>query len=452
MTKYAFELSERFGLPVILRPTTKVCHASGAVDITNAPPMPNTPSGFVKDPKWVIFPPLSYRRHGELRRQAIDISAEFDVNTFNRVEGSGRCGIVASGVTYAIVRDLIKAKNLSVTLLKSGAPYPSPTGLYHKFLSKVDRVLVLEELSPFLEEELLLVAARSGLKVDIRGKKDGTVPYAGELRYDLILSIIRDYLSIPDKRIDLPPTNLPARQPVLCAGCPHRASFFAVKSAMKGKKFVSCGDIGCYTLGNAKPLEMTDTCLCMGAGITIAQGIKRAEPDTEVFAFIGDGTFFASGITGIANAVYNTANINIVVLDNATTAMTGNQPHPGTGITMMDTRSPKIDILSVVKSLNVEFAVRLDPFDLDSAKEAVKAAVAHNGVSVIVFESPCAARIKPKPAPVIEDCTGCMVCIRKIGCPPLELSGKKAVINSSLCSGCGLCVDLCPTKRIIPTE
>lgn len=448
MTMYAFELSERIGMPIILRPTTKVCHASGVVDVAE-PPVPKVPSGFEKSPRWVIFPPLSFRRHGEIKKQAADISKEFDTLPFNRIEGGGKLGIAASGVTYAIVKDIINDLNLDVCLLKSGAVYHSPEGLYKEFLQKVSSVLVLEELSPFIEEELLLTAAKCGIHAEIHGKLDGAVAHAGELRYDNLLPIICKYLGISVPESGFAAQQLPARAPVLCAGCPHRASFYAVKSAMKGKKFVSCGDIGCYTLGNAKPLEMTDTCLCMGAGITMAQGIKRSEPDTEVFAFIGDGTFFASGMTGVANAVYNNSNINIIILDNSTTAMTGNQPHPGTGVTMMDTTSEKIDILNVVKALNVGFTERVNPFELEKAVRTVKDAAAYNGVSVVIFESPCAARIKPKPAPKIEGCVGCMHCVKQLGCPALEVHGKEVCINEALCSGCGLCAGLCPGKKII---
>ena len=218
------------------------------------------------------------------------------------------------------------------------AHYLFPAKLAESFLDGLDAVLVLEELDPVVEEALLEIAGSKGLKISILGKKTGNTPYAGEFSYELVHKAISDFAGLPTPDIADPaiPT-LPSRIPVLCAGCPHRASFYAVKKAMKGQKAVFTGDIGCYTLGNAKPLSMVDTCLCMGASISVAQGIKRIEPDTRLFAFIGDSTFFHTGIPGVINAVYNQTDIVIVVLDNGTTAMTGHQPHPGTANTMMGT-------------------------------------------------------------------------------------------------------------------
>ncbi len=448
MAKYAFEFSEQLHLPVILRPTTKVCHSSGTVE-TSGDIHEHEPEGFVKDPKWVIFPPLSYRRHIEIEKQQPEISGLFDKIPFNRIEGEGQCGIAAGGVTYAIVKDIIEAFDLKVVLLKSGAVFPPPNGLYAEFLQQVEKVLVLEELDPVIEEQLYHVLALKNLQRPIFGKLNGFVTPAGELKYDNTLKIIEKYLGIPlNTNLAAPPMELPMRAPVLCAGCPHRASFYAVKKAMLGKKAVFCGDIGCYTLGNGKPLEMTDTCLCMGAGITIAQGIKKVEPDTNAFAFIGDSTFFASGMTGLANAVYNQANINVIILDNATTAMTGHQPHPGTGKTMMDTMSQKIDIYSVVKALNVGFVEKLNPFNQGKAITTVKAAAEYDGVSVIIFEAPCIALFKPETVCRTENCTGCRKCIREIGCPAMSIVNSRVVINESLCYGCGLCVNVCPTNSI----
>ena len=188
--------------------------------------------------------------------------------------------------------------------------------------------------------------------------------------------------------------ELPVRPPVLCAGCPHRASFYAVKQAMKGQKTVYCGDIGCYTLGNAKPLDMTDTCLCMGAGITMAQGFNHIDKDATSFAFVGDSTFFASGMTGVVNAIYNKADMILCVLDNSTTAMTGHQPHPGTGKTMMNEITAKVNISKILEGMGVEFIRTVNPFDLQNTVETIKQAAALPGVKAIIFASPCIALFK----------------------------------------------------------
>jgi TPP-dependent indolepyruvate ferredoxin oxidoreductase alpha subunit len=242
----------------------------------------------------------------------------------------------------------------------------------------------------------------------------------------------------------LPP--LAVRPPVLCAGCPHRASFFAAKEAVRGRKAVFSGDIGCYTLGNAMPLDMVDTCLCMGAGIAQAQGIHRIAPDALNFAFIGDSTFFHTGIPGIVNAVFNKADIIVAVLDNATTAMTGGQPNPGMGKTLMGEAAPKISICGILSAIGVDSLQRVSAFDFGAAVAAVKSAAEKKGVRAIVFEGPCISLAqKGKPLKIDEAaCTGCGACARRLGCPAISSQqGKKPAIDALLCTGCGLCANLC---------
>ena len=244
--------------------------------------------------------------------------------------------------------------------------------------------------------------------------------------------------------------DLPVRPPVLCAGCPHRASFYAVKTAMKGKKANFSGDIGCYTLGNAMPLDMVDTCLCMGAGITMAQGLHWTDPEVVNFAFVGDSTFFASGMTGVANAVYNEADMILVVLDNSTTAMTGHQPHPGTGINMMGDVVNKINIEAVLKGLGVKKVITVDPLNLDETVKAVNKCAKTKGVKAIIMKSPCIALSKPTEKCVINDsCIKCKKCIREIGCPAISVIDEKVVIDASMCTGCGLCAAICPKSAIV---
>ena len=219
---------------------------------------------------------------------------------------------------------------------------------------------------------------------------------------------------------------------------------------MKGKKAVFSGDIGCYTLGNAKPLDMVDTCLCMGAGVTIAQGLHRVEPDTINFAFIGDSTFFHTGIPGVINALYNETNIVLIVLDNSTTAMTGHQPHPGTGHTMMGEITAKISIPKVLDGLGVTHIARVNPLDLEQAVSAVKEAAEVKGVSAVIFESPCIAVTKPAPRYQVDQskCVGCKKCIRELGCPAISVENGKAVISPSMCYGCSVCAQVCPFDAI----
>ena len=221
---------------------------------------------------------------------------------------------------------------------------------------------------------------------------------------------------------------------------------------MRGQKTIYCGDIGCYTLGNAAPLDMCDTCLCMGAGIGIAQGVGHIEPDTKCFAFVGDSTFFASGITGTINAFYNQADMTLIVLDNSTTAMTGHQPHPGTGRTVMGQIVEKVSIEKVLRAIGLTVVETADPLDYDSAVETVKRVAAEPGVKAIIFRSPCIAISKPKGRSHVDPdkCIACGKCIRELGCPALILDkdGKKAMIDSSMCTGCTLCEQICPVKAI----
>lgn len=452
MTLAAFALSEQIGKPVFLRPTTKVCHSCATMEVANNW-SPKQAEGFVKDPKWVIFPPLAYRAHVEIEALQQRLAGELSDSPFNRVSGAGRVGVAAGGVSRTYVTELAARFNLPVKILEVGIPNPFPAKLGAEFLRGLDRVIVFEELDPVIEEGLIELAYQRRITVEILGKKTGHTPCAGEFTYEIVRDALAKVLEIglKDDAPCAPPPELPVRNPVLCAGCPHRASFYAVKLAMKGQKAVFTGDIGCYTLGNAKPLEMTDTCLCMGAGITVAQGLKRAQPDTAHIAFVGDSTFFHTGLPGIANAVYNQTDITVVILDNYTTAMTGHQPHPGIGKTMMGIQHGKIDIYGVVKALGAAYVKKADPFDLENAVKTVQEAVAEPGVSVVIFESPCIAIVKPQRMMHVDaqKCKACGRCVREIGCPALFVGAdKKVFVEPSLCTGCGLCTDVCPFDAI----
>ena len=241
------------------------------------------------------------------------------------------------------------------------------------------------------------------------------------------------------------------RPPVLCAGCPHRASFLAVKEAMRLEKTIYCGDIGCYTLGNARPLDMCDTCLCMGAGITIAQGVGHVEPDTRCFAFVGDSTFFASGITGVVNAFYNQADLTVVVLDNSTTAMTGHQPHPGTGVTALGEKVAPVSIEAVLRAIGLTVVETVDPLDHDHAVDVVSRVASEPGVKAIIFKSPCVFVSRPQATSHVDwsRCIGCQRCVKTLGCPALVPSPDgKVAIDESQCVGCTLCEQVCPTGAI----
>lgn len=455
MIQEAFAYSEKYKTPVLFRPTTRICHAYANIEAPEEIKV-HAYEGFVKDSKkWVIFPRLSYANHAMIENRNVEIGDDFSASGFNEVYGSSECkkAVFTGGVSFAYAKEAL-ADHPEIKICKIGTPYPFPERFVLEALQGVEEVMVLEELSPYIEEKLLMLCGKHQLKVKIYGKLTGHVPASGENSYELSQKILGEFLglTLADPVIDTEDApKLPVRPPVLCAGCPHRASFYAVKQAMKGQKSYFCGDIGCYTLGNAMPLDMCDTCLCMGAGVTMAQGFHWVDPGMEgaAFAFIGDSTFFASGITGVVNAVYNEANIVICILDNSTTAMTGHQPHPGTGRNMMGDIVEKVSIEKILKGIGLNFVKTVDPLHLEEAVATVREAVAEKGVKAIIFKSPCIAIVKSsKKAAISEKCIQCGKCIREIGCPAIVKIDGKVTIDSNLCTGCNLCGQICPVEAI----
>lgn len=457
MIQEAFEYSEKYHTPVLFRPTTRVCHGYASVKVKEPEDYNiNKPEGFVKDSsKWVIFPKLSYKNHIEIEKRNEKLHEVFSEYKRNYIlsETDSNCkkGIATHGISFSYAMEVLDEKP-SPRILKISTPFPFPEKLAVEFLQGLDEVLCIEELDPVIERELVYICGKYHLPTKIRGKLSHDTALAGENSCDSVMEYLTKFLDWEHSetvQTETPP-QLPVRPPVLCAGCPHRASFFAVKEAMKGKKSVFCGDIGCYTLGNAMPLDMVDTCLCMGAGVNITQGIGKVEPDTNCFAFVGDSTFFASAITGMINAVYNQANMTLIVLDNSTTAMTGHQPHPGTGKTMMGQFVDKVSIEDTLHGIGVKTVETVNPLNLNDAIECVKRVASQKGVKAIIFKSPCAVLIKSnKPAQISDDkCIQCKKCIKTLGCPGIVLNNGKVQIEQSLCTGCGLCSQVCPTKAI----
>ena len=558
MMQAAFELSERFGTPVIVRPTTRICHASTFFDVEETTQaLPVSPEGFQKDPRWVIFPKRAFQAHGEINerlRQMADLFAsDPELAAFNPMEdgphaampGDGddgisaalgtteaggsphpRLGIAAGGVSAAYAREALRMLEQQrahggeqlppYRFWQVGTPYPFPSTLADKFLEGLDAVLVLEELDHVLEDALLVRAGQTGRSVRVLGKLTGHARDRGENDVDDIAERLARFLGAGKSATAMPQGDAvelsdqresesgddagsgpavssvpaiaggaaracnqtvpseasedgrsftsPVRPPVLCAGCPHRGSFFAVKQALGKNDAVLCGDIGCYTLGNAQPLDAVDTCLCMGAGITMAQGFAVAEPQKKAVAFVGDSTFFASGLPGMVNAVYNNHDITLVVLDNATTAMTGSQPHPGTGVTLVGQRHDPVQIWRVLEAIGVSCIVEANPLHLDEAVAAAQQALEFPGPSAILFVSPC-IQLAPAGDPFavdVERCIGCKRCITSIGCPAIGFdpetagprSGKRGqvLVDESLCTGCGLCAPLCPVDALGPAS
>lgn len=450
MIQDAFDYSEKYNTPVLFRPTTRICHAYASIE-WNENTQPKQYEGFIKDSKkWVIFPQLSFKNHAMIEKRNLQIGDDFSEYKMNTVSGNGKKAVFASGVSYAYVKEYLQDRT-DVVLVKIATPYPFPEKLALSVMKNVDEILCVEELSPYVETQLQRIAGVHHLPVKIFGKTTGNGRLSGENSADYVAEIVGAFLGDSTEEhlnlSDIP--ELPKRPPVLCAGCPHRASFYAVKKAMQGKKAYFCGDIGCYTLGNAMPLDMTDTCLCMGAGITIAQGFSHTDKDAVSFAFVGDSTFFASGMTGTVNAVYNGADMILCILDNSTTAMTGHQPHPGTGKTMMGDIIQKVDIVKILEGIGIKNIAVVNPLELEKAVDTVREFADISGVKAIIFKSPCIALKKPDSCMKIsEKCIQCKKCIREIGCPAIIIRDGKVAVDSSLCNGCKLCSKICPVGAI----
>jgi indolepyruvate ferredoxin oxidoreductase alpha subunit len=472
MARLAMELSEEFRIPVILRPAIRVCHARQA--LSWGPLKNNTKkASFEKDPgRWAATPRFRFILHGELNEKLKKIARRFEgltAHNFHDLEPGGKypLGIIAGGIPYSVVRDILTEEDRKdIPVLKIGTPYPFPEALAGIFMSACEKVLVLEETDTVMEYFL-----RDRKKV--LGRLSGHVPSEGELVpqvvYSLVDKVLKDLGLIPFKgdgnqdALDLVASlDLPVRRPTLCAGCPHRAAFFAIRKARPKAIFTS--DIGCYTLG--LNLGGVDTCLDMGAAITMASGFYHSFDQDQVaqpiVATIGDSTFFHSGTAGLLNAVYNDARFILVILDNEITAMTGMQPTPGLGIRADGSKGKAISLERVAAGCGVDFVEVVDPYDIKAMTKLLKKATEYvnsstGGIAVIIARHPCVIAY-PKEAitertsvMVTDDCTECNFCLERFECPALyhdEELGRPN-INQSLCTQCGVCLQICPKGAIV---
>ena len=443
-TILAFQLSEQFDTPVMLRMTTRVCHGRSVVELGERQEAPA--SSYEKNPrKYVMIPAHARERHRLIESERLPELSRFSESfAGNRIEpGDGDLGIVASGVAYQYAREAFPR----ASFLRLGLTNPLPLDLVREFAGQVDRLCVVEELEPFMEEQLRTMG------LEVSGKD--LLPRIGELSPEIVRCCLDGTAPRPPEGDYL--ASLPRRPPVLCPGCPHRGLFYALKRA----RVTVTGDIGCYTLSVLPPLEMMDTTICMGASIGVGQGLVRALEGTEarpVVAVLGDSTFVHSGIPSLVNAVYNQTDLTVVIADNRTTAMTGQQDHPGTGRTLQGADAPQLDFEAVARSVGVEHVATVDPLDVETTRKAVRAAVGQAGPSVVVARRPCVFVDRHQfVGPVSVDseaCNNCKVCIQ-IGCPAISLGDEAATVDAHLCLGCELCADICPQDafiRAIPRE
>jgi len=464
MMAEAFALSERLGEPVLFRTTTRINHSTAPVTLGALGPR-NTRGDFTKDPlRYVTVPAVSRRLHVRLLENFTKAAKISETSTYNSVSGNGPWGVICNGVSFGYVQDAIADLGLAgrVKVLRIGFSHPLPERLLADFVSGCERVLVVEEGEPYLEEGARAAAQAAGISVPIRGK--GPDLFSRLYEYDpaLVRRRMAAYFGLETAApatvdtADLP--DLPQRPPNLCAGCSHRATFYAVKKATEGMETIFPTDIGCYTLGFLPPLSMGDFLICMGSSIGTACGFSRST-DKRVIAFIGDSTFFHSGIAGLVNAVFHNHDITVVILDNGTTAMTGHQPKPGVDMAALNLDGfGRVSIEAVVRALGVGHVSVIRPFKIQKSIAAIREAIDHPGVSVVISQELCALyakslkRKRGKPFQVSDRCRNHRDCIHQLGCPAFFLDGERVRIDADLCVGCAVCAQICPEHAIVPVR
>ncbi|MFP3929172.1 MAG: indolepyruvate ferredoxin oxidoreductase subunit alpha, partial [Desulfobacteraceae bacterium] len=437
MTAAAFDLSEELGLPVILRTTTRLNHVRGVVRLGEL--RPGKPTGsFEKNPfQLVTVPAVSRNLHKALLEKTGRAVEKSEGWTTNTISGQGRWGVVANGVSVNYVQDAIKDLGIEdkVKFLRLGMTWPFPKELCRRFLVGLDKVLVIEELEPVMETELKAVAQEASIQVPIKGKGVGGLSRLYEYDPGMVRRAVAEYFGVEYKgKVQVDVSDLPAlpgRPPNLCAGCPHRATFYAVKQVY-GPEAIHPTDIGCYTLGLLPPISMADFLICMGSSVSSSCGFSRAT-DRKVVSFIGDSTFFHSGITGLIDAVHNNHKFTLVILDNGTTAMTGHQPHPGVDAQAMGLDRTRISIEDVVRGCGVKDVHVVKPFKVAKTMEALKQSMDYDGVSVVISEELCpmfaravGRKRKARPFRVNYDkCRNHRDCINQLACPAMYIREER---------------------------
>lgn len=439
-TKLAYELSEKYDTPVIMKMCTRVAHSQSIVELSERADIPK--KAYEKNgPKYIMMPGFAKKRHPVVEERTALLAEYAETADINRIDqGKDReKGFITSSTSYMYVKEVFGDK---YPVLKLGMIHPLPVRKILDFASSVDEVIIVEELDGFIEEHVRNIGV-----INVKGKE--LFGYIDELSQNRL----RKAMGIPVPEKEGFPESVPARPPVMCAGCPHRGLYYVLKKL----GVTVFGDIGCYTLGAVAPLQAIDTTICMGASISGIHGFNKAnsfakEPTSDrTVCVIGDSTFMHSGMTGLANVAYNESNSTVIILDNSITGMTGHQENPTTGKNLKGEACTKIDLEALCRALGIERVRVVDPYDLKECEEALKEELSVDAPSVIISRRPCALlKYVRHPGPISVDtgkCVGCRACM-KVGCPAISIRDKKAVIDSTLCTGCRVCSQLCGTGAI----
>ncbi|MDD4635100.1 MAG: indolepyruvate ferredoxin oxidoreductase subunit alpha [Dehalococcoidales bacterium] len=454
----AFEISEQYDTPVLFRTTTRVSHSKSVVQIRGSCRENIETAQFATNPeKYVMLPAYARKRHVAIEKRIQQLKEYVETSPLNKIiEGKGPLGIITCGIAYQYAREVFPA----APILRLGMTYPLPKELVTRFSAGVNKLIVIEELDPFVEDIV------KSMGIAASGKS--FIPIIGELSPEIVASSAKKagiLTEIQSEGTTSCQAELPARPPSLCPGCPHRGLFYALaRNPRRIKKMatgansqaqgglVISGDIGCYTLGAYPPLNGLDTCACMGASIGHALGMEKAGLTDKLVAVIGDSTFMHSGLTALADAVYNHSSITIVILDNMTTAMTGHQGHPATGIAASGEKVQAVSLENVVKGMGVEEVAVINAFDIPALRDAVKTAIESEKLYVLIVRGECAPLRRHSDASRIVDiekCTRCNTCF-KLACPAIQYQNDMVYIDPNLCAGdnCGLCEQVCPVGAI----
>ena len=457
MMDWAFSISEEFDPPVLLRSTTRISHCKTVVDVTKERKADLKPPHFTRSPaKYVMVPSNARVRRHAMEERIKKLQAYVEDFPLNQMLlADRRLGVISDGVAYQYAREVFRdASHLKLTTI-----YPIPADLIRRFAEEVERVIVVEELDPYLEDEV------RRLGIEVTGKE--FIPIIGELNSEIvengaIQAGILPASAKPSAESRPPVPQLPARRPQLCAGCPHVATESVLRklgfhtaapgTELEEGELVVASDIGCYTLGVYPPLAALDTCACMGASIGQALGLEKAGVPNKVVAVLGDSTFMHSGITGLIDVVYNQGSTTVIILDNGTTAMTGHQGHPGTGISATGAKTQAVELESLVKGIGIKDVNVVDAFDLKAIEATIRRSVDNDEPSVIIARGPCPLSVKTTGTPFevdTEECIGCLDCL-DIGCPAITISEDVACIDADMCVGtaCGVCAQVCPQDAI----
>ena len=460
---WAFMISEEYDTPVLVRSTTRISHCKTVVEVNGERKAELRQASFTRSPtKYVMVPSNARPRRIAMEERIVKLHTYVEDFPMNEMLLQDRkLGVISNGVAYQYAREVFKdASHLKLVTL-----YPLPSNLIRRFAQEVERVIVIEELDPYLEDEV------RRLGIPVSGKE--FIPIIGELNNEIVeRGAIQAGILAPRKETAgqsvAPATQLPPRRPQLCAGCPHVATEYilrklgfqspssAKESPLKEGEFIVTSDIGCYTLGVYPPLAALDTCACMGASIGQALGLEKAGVPNKVVAVLGDSTFLHSGITGLVDVVYNQGSTTVIILDNGTTAMTGHQGHPGTGISAKGEKTRQVKLETLVRGIGIDDVNVVSAFDVKAIESTIKRCVETDEPSVIISRGPCSLQVKKKGTPFqvnIDECAMCYICM-DIGCPALSVSNDEIKIDPAMCVGtiCGVCAQICPQEAISEIE